>query len=103
MLHSLRQGKQVSTFAPLVLGIRQYQNKNYASAVPLLCAGTQELIFVLTGQSAFGDPAFLARSQDLVKKMKEITDTAIREARRMPGSPYTLLSPGRDGTFVCPQ
>lgn len=103
LLHSLRQGKQMSSFAPLVLGIRQYQNKNYADAVPLLCAGLQELNLVLTGHSALGDPSFLTRQQDLIKKVREITDSAIREARKTPGSPFALLNATSDGTFVCPQ
>lgn len=102
LLNSLRQGKQMSAFAPLVLGIRQYQNKNYADAVPLLCAGTQQLNSVLTGQSALGDDAFRTRQRELMKKVKEITDSAIREARRTPGSPFGLWNPTSDGTFLCP-
>ena len=103
LLNSLRQGKQMSSFAPLVLGIRQYQNRNYADAVPLLCAGAQQLNSVLTGPSALGDAAFVARQQELLKKVKEITDSAIREARKTPGSPFGLWNPTSDGTFVCPQ
>src|SRR5689334_18516094 len=103
LLTSLRQGKQMSAFAPLVLGIRQFQNKNYADAVPLLCTGTQQLNSVLSGQAAFGDASFHARQQELMKKVREITDSAIREARKTPGSPFGLLAPGSDGTFACPQ
>ena len=103
LLTSLRQGRQMSAFAPLVLGIRQYQNKNYADAVPLLCAGTQQLDSILTGPAALGDVAFRARQQELVKKVKEIIDTAIREARKRPGSPFELWNPSSDGAFVCPQ
>jgi len=103
LLNSLRQGKQMGAFAPLVLGIRQYQNRNYADAVPLLCAGTQQLNSVLTGPSALGDAAFVTRQQELMKKVKEITDSAIREARKTPGSRFGLLNPTSDGTFVCPQ
>lgn len=103
LLNSLRQGRQMSAFAPLVLGIRQYQNKSYADAVPLLCAGTQQLHSILTGQAALGDSTFRARQQELMQKVKEITDTAIREARKTPGSPFALLTPSSDGTYVCPQ
>ena len=103
LLNSLRQGKQISGFAPLVLGIRQYQNRNYADAVPLLCAGTQQLNSVVTGLSALGNAAFVARQQELMKKVKAITDSAIREARKTPGSPFRLWTLASDGTFVCPQ
>ena len=103
LLNSLRQGKQMSAFAPLVLGIRQHQNRNYADAVPLLCAGMQQLNSVFSGQSALGDGALLTRQQELMKKVKEITDSAIREARKTPGSPFGLWNPTSDGTFVCPQ
>jgi hypothetical protein len=103
LLSSLRQGKQMSAFAPLVLGIRQYQNRNYADAVPLLCAGTQQLNSVLHGQSALGDAAFFTHQQELMKKVKEIADSAIREARKTPGSAFGLWNPSSDGTFVCPQ
>lgn len=103
LLTSLRQGRQMSAFAPLVLGIRQYQNKDYAGAVPLLCAGTQQLNSILTGQAPLGDAIFRARQQELMKKVKEITDGSIREARKTQGSPFALLSPSSDGTFVCPQ
>jgi hypothetical protein len=103
LLNSLRQGRQMSAFAPLVFGISQYQNRNYASAVPLLCAGTQQLNLVITGQSALGDAAFLSRQQDLVKKVREMTDKAIREARKTEGSPFGQWTPSSDGTFVCPR
>ncbi len=103
LLNSFRQGKQMSGFAPLVLGIRHYQNKKHADAVPLLCGGAHQLEAVLSGQSALGDTAFRARQQALLKKVKEITDSAIREARKVPGSPFALLSPAGDGTFACPQ
>jgi hypothetical protein len=103
LLSSLRQGRQMSAFAPLVLGIRQYQNKKYAEAVPLLCGGAQQLDSVLNGQAALGDAAFRTRQQELMKKVKEITDGAIREARKAPGSPFALLNPASDGTFACPQ
>ena len=103
LLNALRQGKQMSAFAPLVLGMRQYQNRNYADAVPMLCAGTQQLNSVLTGPSALGDAALFTRQQELLKKVKEITDSAIREARKTPGSPFGLWNPTTDGTFVCPQ
>jgi hypothetical protein len=103
LLNSLRQGKQMSGFAPLVLGIRHYQNKRYADAVPLLCGGAQQLEAVLSGQNAFGDAAFRTRQQELLKKVKEVTDIAIREARKTPGSPFALLSPASDGSFACPQ
>jgi hypothetical protein len=103
LLNSFRQGKQMSAFAPLVLGIRHYQNKKHADAVPLLCGGAQQLEAVLSGQNALGDPPFRARQQALLKKVKEVTDSAIREARKAPGSPFALLSPGSDGTFACPQ
>jgi hypothetical protein len=103
LLTSFRQGKKMSAFAPLVLGIRQYQNKNYADAVPLLCAGTQQLASVLTGQGALGDTRFRARQQELIERIKEISDDAIREARKMPRSPYALLTPSSDGSFTCPQ
>ena len=102
LLNSLRQGKQMSAFAPLVLGIRQYQNRNYADAVPRLCAGTQQLNAVSTAPSALGDAAFVTRQQELMKKVREITDSAIREARKTPGSPFGLWNPASDGTFVCP-
>src|SRR6266481_1689656 len=85
LLNSLRQAKQMSAFAPLVLGIRNFQNKKYADAVPLLCAGTQQLGAVLSGQNALGDPAFRTRQQELRQKIKEITNSAIKEARKMPG------------------
>jgi hypothetical protein len=103
LLNSLRQGKQLSAFAPLVLGIRHYQNKRYADAVPLLCGGAQQLDAVLSGQNALGDPAFRFRQQELLKKVKEVTDIAIREARKTPGSRFALWSPANDGTFACPQ
>jgi hypothetical protein len=103
LLNSLRQGRQMSAFAPLVFGISQYQNRNYASAVPLLCAGTQQLNSVLTGQSALGDAAFLSHQQELMKKVREITDKAVREARKTQGSPFGLWNPASDGTFVCPR
>ena len=103
LLNSLRQGRQMSAFAPLVFGISQYQNRNYANAVPLLCAGTQQLNSVLTGQSALGDAAFLSRQQELMKKVREITDKAVREARKTQGSPFGLWNPASDGTFVCPR
>lgn len=103
LLNSLRQGKQMSAFAPLVLGIRQYQNRNYANAVPLLCTGSQQLDSVLQGQSGLGDPAFRTRQQDLMTRVKQITDSAIREARKAPGSPYQVWTPASDGTFACPQ
>jgi len=90
-------------FAPLVLGIRQYQNRNYADAVLLLCTGTQQLDSVLGGQAALGDTAFRARQQALMKKVKEITDAAIREAKKAPDSPYQVWTPSIDGTFACPQ
>jgi hypothetical protein len=57
----------------------------------------------LTGQAALGDAAFLTRQQELMKKVKEIADSAIREARKTPGSAFGLWNPSRDGTFVCPQ
>ena len=103
LLSSLRRGKQMSAFAPLVLGIRQYQNRNYADAVLLLCTGTQQLDSVLGGQAALGDTAFRARQQALMKKVKEITDAAIREAKKAPDSPYQVWTPSIDGTFACPQ
>jgi hypothetical protein len=103
LLNSFRQGKQVSAFAPLVLGIRQYQNRNYADAVPLLCAGTQQLSSVLGGHSTLTDAAFLSRQQELMKRVKQITDSAIREARKTPGSAFVLWKPTSDGSFVCPQ
>ena len=103
LLNSLRQGKQMSAFVPLVLGIRHYQNKRYADAVPLLCRGTQQLEAVLGGQNALGDPAFRARQQELIKKVRGATDSAIREARKAPSSPFAVLSPTSDGTFACPQ
>ncbi len=103
LLSSLRQGRQMSAFAPLVLGIRQYQNKNYADAVPLLCSGAQQLSSISRGQSAVSDAAFRTHQQELMKKVKEITDSSIREARKTPGSPFVLLTPSIDGTFVCPQ
>ena len=103
LLTSLRQGKQMSAFAPLVLGIRQYQNRNYADAVPLLCAGTQQLKSILTGVAAPGDSTFRAHQQDLLQRISTITDSSIKEARKAPGSPFALLSPNSSGTFVCPQ
>jgi hypothetical protein len=103
LLSSLRQAKQVSAFAPLVLGIRNFQNRKYKESVPLLCAGAQQLAAVLKGQNALGDPAFRTRQEGLQKKIKEITNTAIREAKRTPGTRYDLLEPGNDGEFACPQ
>jgi hypothetical protein len=103
LLNSLRQGKQMSAFAPLVLGIRQYQNKNYADAVLLLCTGTQQLDSVLHGQAGLGDTAFRARQRELMRKVREITDSAIREAKKTPDSPYQVWTPASDGTFACPQ
>jgi hypothetical protein len=103
LLSSLRQGRQMSAFAPLVFGISQFQNRNYANAVPLLCAGTQQLNSVLTGQSALGDAAFLSRQQELMKRVREITDRAVKEARKTQGSPFGLWNPTSDGTFVCPR
>jgi len=103
LLSSFRQGRQMSAFAPLVLGIRQYQNKNYADAVPLLCSGAQQLNSISTGQSPVSDAAFRIHQQELMKKVKEITDSSIREARKTPGSPFVLLTPSSDGTFVCPR
>jgi hypothetical protein len=103
LLSSLRQGRQMGAFAPLVFGISQYQNGNYASAVPLLCSGSQQLDLMVTGQSAFGDSAFLSRQQQLLKKVRELTDKAIKEARRTPGSAYGTLTPTSDGTFACPR
>jgi hypothetical protein len=103
LLSSLRQGRQLGAFAPLVFGISQYQNGNYASAVPLLCAGSRQLDLMVTGQSAFGDTAFLSRQQQLLKKVRELTDKAIKEARKTPGSAYGALTPTSDGTFACPR
>jgi len=103
LLNSLRQGKQMSAFAPLVLGIRQYQNRNYSDAVLLLCAGTQHLDSVLHGQTALADASFRTRQQELMKKVREITDSAIKEARKAPDSPYQVWTPSSDGTFACPQ
>ena len=103
LLTSLRQGKQMSAFAPLVLGIRQYQNKNYADAVPLLCAGSQQLNSILAGRAAPGDATFRVGQQALIQKISAITDNSIKEARKTPGSPFALLSPNSSGTFVCPQ
>jgi hypothetical protein len=109
LLNSLTQGRQLSAFAPLVFGISQFQNaKNgdntkYSSAIPLLCAGTQQLNLVITGQSALGDAVFLSRQQELLKKVRGMTDEAIREARKTPNSPYLQWSPTSDGTFVCPR
>jgi hypothetical protein len=103
LLNSLRQGRQMSAFAPLVFGISQYQNRSYAAAVPLLCAGTQQLNLVINGQSALVDPAFLSSQQDLVRKVREMTDKAIREARKTAGSPFGQWTPSSDGTFVCPR
>jgi len=103
LLNSLTQGKQLSAFAPLVFGISQFQNGNYASAVPLLSAGTQQLSFVITGQSALGNAPFLSRLQELQKKIREMTDKSIREAKKAPGSRYGPLTPSGDGTYVCPQ
>lgn len=103
LLNSLRQGRQMGAFAPLVFGISQYQNGMYASAVPLLCDGTQQLNLVMTGQSALGDAALLSRQQELLKKVREMTDKAIREARKAPNSPYGPWNPSSDGTFVCPR
>jgi hypothetical protein len=103
LLNSLRQGRQMSAFAPLVFGISQYQNRMYANAVPLLCDGTQQLNLVITGQSTLGDAAFLSRQQELLKKVGEMTDKAIREARKTPNSPYAQWNPSSDGTFVCPR
>jgi hypothetical protein len=93
----------VSGFAPLVQGIRQYQNHFYGESVPLLCAGTQHLNSVLAAQSALADPSLVAQQQELIKKVKQITDSAIREARKTPGSPFQLWNPSSDGSFVCPQ
>ncbi|HEY4355005.1 MAG TPA: hypothetical protein VGN16_04590 [Acidobacteriaceae bacterium] len=103
LLNSLRQGRQIGAFAPLVSGISQYQNRNYAGAIPLLCAGTQQLTPVLSGQAAFGDAAFLSRQQALMKRVREMTDAAVKEARKTQGSPFSLWSPSSDGTFVCPK
>jgi hypothetical protein len=103
LLNSLTQGRQLSAFAPLVFGISQFQNGDYAGAVPLLCAGTQQLNFVITGQSALGNAPFLTRLQELLKKTKEMTDKSIREAKKTPRSRYALLTPSSNGTFICPQ
>jgi len=101
LLNSLRAGRQMTAFAPLVLGISQYQNGHYAEAVALLCAGSQQLTSVVAGQSALGGGAFQSRQQDLMKKVREITDKAIREARKTPGSPFLTWKPTSDGTFAC--
>jgi hypothetical protein len=103
LLSSLRQGRQMGAFAPLVFGISQYQNGNFAGAVPLLCAGSQQLDLMVTGQSTFGDATFLSRQQQLLKKVRELTDKAIKEARKTPGSAYGALTPTSDGTFACPR
>ena len=99
LLTSLRQGRQVGAFAPLVFGISQFQNRNYAAAAPLLCAGMQQL----AGPSALSNPAFLSGQQDLLNRVRGMADKAIQEARKTPGSPYATLTPAADGTFVCPR
>jgi hypothetical protein len=103
LLNSLRQGTQVSAFAPLVLGIRRFQNHAYAEAVPLLCSGMGQLAPVLNDQSALSDPAFRTRQQALVASLNGIINSSIVEARKISGSPYNLLTPANNGTFACPR
>ncbi len=103
LLNSLRQSTQVSAFAPLVLGIRRFQNHAFAEAVPLLCSGMGQLAPVLNDQSALSDPTFRARQQALVASLNGIINTSIVEARKISGSPYNLLTPASNGTFACPR
>jgi hypothetical protein len=101
LLSSLRQGRQMSAFAPLVLGISRYQNQDYPGAVSLLCAGAQQVNSVLNQPAAAANPAFLTQQRALMQKVKEMTDNAIREARKKDSS--FEVYPISDGIYVCPK
>lgn len=103
LLSSLRSGKQVSAFAPLVFGISQFQNRKYDSAVPLLCAGLRQVDLVISGQSQINAAGFAESQRELVKQVQKMADRAIQESRKTPGSPYITMTPGSDGSFSCPR
>lgn len=103
LLSSLRKGKQISAFAPLVFGISQFQNRKYDSAVPLLCAGLRQLDLVTSGQRQIDAAGFVASQKELLKQVQKMADRAIQESRKTPGSPYIAMTPGSDGSFSCPR
>jgi len=103
LLSSLRRGKQISAFAPLVFGISQFQNRKYDSAVPLLCAGLRQLDLVTSGQSQINAAGFAAGQRELVNQVRKMADRAIQESRKTPGSPFITMTPGSDGSFSCPR
>lgn len=103
LLSSLRRGKQISAFAPLVFGISQFQNRKYDSAVPLLCAGLRQLDLVTSGQGQIDAAGFVASQRELLKQVQKMADRAIQESRKTPGSPYITMTPGSDGSFTCPR
>ena len=103
MLSALRQGQQMTAFAPLVLGIRRYQDQHYDEAVPLLCKGTKQLNALVSGASALGDATFRARQQELLVKIKTMTDDAVLKAGNIPGSNVAASKAANGGTFACPE
>lgn len=101
LLTNLRQGKQMTAFAPLVLGIRHYHDEQYDEAATFLCDGTQQLNAMLTGPRALGDAAFRTQQRQLLTKIKVIMDDSIAKAGNIPGSNVASAKAANGGTFPC--
>jgi hypothetical protein len=99
LLDQMVQAKRMSSIAPLVLGIRHYQNKEYAAAVLPLCAGAKQISALLAVPM---DTNLKASEENLLRKVKEITNAAIGEAAKTDRS-FALWPKASDGTFQCPE
>lgn len=102
-LNQARHATELRVFAPLALGIRKYQNRQYDEAISPLCQGGRELEKVLAGAPQPSETQLRTDESALLSNVRKLISDAITKARLTPGNRYLLLKPQADGQFSCPK
>jgi hypothetical protein len=101
-LSQAQQGAVLEMFAPIAIGIHDYQNRKFEDAVPNLCEGINKLQDSVNSSRLANDLAALEEQNKLLIAVRRVVSDAIRQARSDSRSRYQLVSPGSDGQFPCP-